>query len=100
MWFSYAPEIKAVIRFTELLKVKVSRATISATLQAHPDWPSLLCISDSLKKWKVPNAAAKIAPSEIDELPVPFIAYLPGQPAPLSVVTAYNAETVTAYSGN
>lgn len=100
MWFSYAPEIKAVIRFTELLKVKVTRSTISETLQSHPDWPSLLCISDSLNLWKVPNAGAKMNKEDIDQLPVPFLAYLPGQPAPITVVTEVANNTVTTYNDN
>lgn len=100
MWFSYAPEVKAVIRFIELLKVRVTRSTISETLQAHPDWPSLLCISDSLKQWHIPNAAAKIDNADLNQLPVPFIAYLPGQPVPITVVTEIADNTITTYNDN
>jgi len=100
MWFSYAPEVKAVIRFIELLKVRVNRSTISETLQAHPDWPSLLCISDSLKQWHIPNAAAKIDKADLNQLPVPFIAYLPGQPVLITVVTEIADNTITTYNDN
>lgn len=55
----YEPNVKATIAFLRLLKVKVNKATINETLQSHPDWPGLLCISDALHKWSIPNGAGK-----------------------------------------
>lgn len=69
----YEPNVKATIAFLRLLKVKVNDRTVNETLQNHPDWPSLLCINDSLHKWNIPNAAGKIEPEKIEELPGPFI---------------------------
>jgi thiol-disulfide isomerase/thioredoxin len=100
MWLSYSPEVKAVIRFLELLNVSVSRSTINEALQNHPDWPSLLCVSDSLHQWQVPNAAAKMEPYKIDELPTPFIAYLPNSTTPLTIVVEVNSDKVACYTGS
>lgn len=100
MWFTYTPEVKAVIRLLELLKVRVSRHTVDKTLQEHPDWPSLLCISDSLHQWHISNAAAEMDPGQIDELPVPFLAYLPHTTTPLSVVTVVSPDNIVCYTGN
>lgn len=69
MFNQYEPNVKATIHFLKLLNVKVTNTTVNETLQNHPDWPSLLCISDSLNKWNVPNGAGKIDVSKIDELP-------------------------------
>lgn len=55
MLTQYEPTVKATITFLKLLKVKVNKKTVDETLQNHPDWPSLLCITDSLNKWNVPN---------------------------------------------
>jgi uncharacterized membrane protein/thiol-disulfide isomerase/thioredoxin len=58
------------------LKLPVTKTTIVDTLEAHPSFPSLYSISDSLRKWKVDNVAIEIEPERLDELPVPFIAHL------------------------
>jgi uncharacterized membrane protein len=94
---SYQTPVKATIKFLSLLKVKVNAGIINETLQNHPDWPSLLCISDALNSWNVPNAAGKIAWTEIDQLPVPFMAYMYNQEHPIAIVTNVNEQTVEAY---
>jgi hypothetical protein len=38
---------------------------VDETLQNHPDWPSLLSISDALSKWNIPNASGKIEKQDI-----------------------------------
>jgi hypothetical protein len=99
-WASFPDEVKAVIRLNKLLKIKVNHTAVNNELQNHPDYPSLLCISDSLKKWNVPNAAGKISPSEIGELPTPFLAVNPGTALPLMVVADVTNDIVRYYSGN
>ena len=94
----YEPTIKAIISFADLLKVKVNNATINETLQNHPDWPGLLCISDSLNKWNVPNAAGKIEPDKMDELPTPFLGNTNNREHPLVIVTEINAGQVQCRS--
>lgn len=94
----FAPDVKATIAFLKLINVNVNAATVNETLQSHPDWPSLLCISDSLTNWKVPNAAARIEPADIGELPVPFIAHTNNQENPLAIVTSVTESRVTCLS--
>ncbi|MCK9404587.1 MAG: thioredoxin domain-containing protein [Chitinophagaceae bacterium] len=86
MFNQYESTVKATIEFLRLLKVKVNGRTVNETLQNHPDWPSLLCISDSLNKWNVSNGAGKIDPNNIDELPTPFIAYTHKREEPLTII--------------
>lgn len=97
---SYQTPVKATIKFLSLLKVKVNAGTINETLQNHPDWPSLLCISDALNGWNVPNAAGKIAWTDIDQLPVPFMAYMYNPEHPIAVVTNVNEQSIEAYQHN
>lgn len=92
------PNVKATIIFIKLLGVKVTNSTVDDTLQNHPDWPSLLCISDSLNKWNIPNAAGKIDVLEIDQLPTPFMAFTGSIENPLEIVTEVSEKTVTIYS--
>lgn len=95
----YEPNVKATIAFLRLLRVKVNNDTVNETLQNHPDWPSLLCINDSLKKWGISNGAGKIELEQIDQLPVPFIAYT-SREYPLAVVTHVDNISIQFYTKN
>ena len=96
MLFAFEPNVKATIAFLNQLRVRVNASTVNETLQNHPDWPSLLSVSDVLHKWGVPNGAGKIAPENMDELPLPFIAVTDNRETPLVVVTAINDQEVSS----
>jgi thiol-disulfide isomerase/thioredoxin len=98
MFNRYEPNVKIIVAFLKLLDVKVNSKTIDDTLQNHPDWPSLLCISDSLNVWNISNAAGKVEPSEIDQLPTPFLAYIGHAENPLEIVTDISENEVRLYS--
>ena len=100
MFYQYEPNVKAVITYLKQLNVKVNNATINETLQNHPDWPTLLCISDSLNKWNITNAAGKVDVNKIDELPTPFIAYTNNSETPLAIVTSVSDTMVSGYQSN
>lgn len=87
MFNQYEPTVKATITFLKLLNVRVNKKTVNETLQNHPDWPSLLCVVDSLNKWRVPNGVGRIDTNNIEELPTPFIAYTHSRETPLSIIT-------------
>ena len=59
------------------LKAKVTWETARKTMQEHPDFPSLLCMSEVLLSWNIDNAALQLNTVEqLRELPLPFIAHL------------------------
>jgi len=58
------------------LKVSVTSQTIRQTLNQHPDFPSLLSVSDALDEWQVDNAAIQLSHVEqLRELPTPFVVH-------------------------
>lgn len=93
------PTVKATITLLKHLNVKVNNTTVNETLQNHPDWPSLLCVSDSLQKWNLPNAAGKLEPADIDQLPWPFMAEIKNRETPLVVVTEITDSNIAYISG-
>jgi len=97
MFSHYDLPVRTTVTFLKLLGVKVNNATVNETLQDHPDWPSLLCISDSLQRWNIPNAAGKLQSKEIDQLPTPFIAGTWDAESTV-VVTQVSDTTVSYYS--
>jgi hypothetical protein len=60
------------------LNAKVSSHTIQTCLNEHPDYPSLLALSDCLTEWKIPNSAYQIDKNEYNpaDLSFPLIAHL------------------------
>jgi protein-disulfide isomerase/uncharacterized membrane protein len=100
MFNQYEPNVKATICFLKQLKVKVNSTTVNETLQNHPDWPGLLCITDSLKKWDIPNGAGKIEIDKIDELPTPFAAYTNNRENALAIITNVSDTRVQVYQKN
>ena len=100
MFNQYEPNVNATIAFLQLQHVKVNSSTVNETLQNHPDWPGLLCISDSLNNWNIPNCAGKIEPDKMDELPIPFLAYTNNREYPLVIVAAITPTSVDCYSKN
>ena len=65
-----------VIQLLQQLQVKVTASTIDSTLKNHPDYSSILSISDALKQWKVDSYTIKADKEKLHELPTPFIAHV------------------------
>ncbi|MGI8952913.1 MAG: hypothetical protein ACR2FN_15175 [Chitinophagaceae bacterium] len=67
---NFEAPVSATIALLKQSKINVTGKTVNETLQYHPDYPSLLSISDSLKQWHVENAAVKITADQVHEVPV------------------------------
>lgn len=72
----YENQVLIVSTFLNLIKVKVSFKTINQTLNEHPDYPSFLSITDSLKKWNVDCLALQANANSLLSIPTPFITIL------------------------
>jgi uncharacterized membrane protein/thiol-disulfide isomerase/thioredoxin len=94
MILQYEPNVKATIAYLKLLKVEVNDSTVNETMHNHPDYPTLLCINDSLSKWKVANAAGKIDKQQLDQMPLPFVAHINNSESPLALVLGYDENTI------
>src|SRR6185503_5135850 len=60
------------------LKVPVSKTYLNQQLLSHPDYPSLLSITDTLNELNIESTAIQIEKEHLTELPIPFIAHLNG----------------------
>lgn len=59
------------------LRARVTASTVSKTLLSHPDYPTILALSDALTEWHIDNAVIKFDTTEqLRELTTPFIAHL------------------------
>lgn len=90
-------EKNAVIALSTLLKeikVKVTKQTIEKTLKNHPDFPSLAAMTTALDEWSVNNMAGSILVEEINEIPLPFIAFLQEDAGSFAVVRDFKNNIV------
>src|SRR5689334_6332295 len=82
------------------LHVKVTGTTIARRLREHPDFPSLLSISDALNAWKIENLAIRIPADKLPELPLPFITKIKvDRKYSMCVVKEFNQHQVTVSEG-
>ena len=67
-----------LIKFTELLNIPVNSQRVTDELLIHPDYPSLLAISDVLKALRVDNVVFHFGDDDLLSILCPFIAQTMG----------------------
>ena len=90
--------IVATRQLLRSLKVRIAEATLENSLQEHPDYPSLLSISDSLRTWKVESTGVKVTFEQLLSLPCPLIVHL--KTNRFYVITGVNSTNVTYLNGH
>jgi hypothetical protein len=81
-----------------LLQVPVTRTYIQQQLEAHPDYPSLLAVSDVLHGLTINNLSIQTDAQQLQQLPTPLVAQLQGQSDPqFVVVTGFDNDAVHYY---
>lgn len=65
-----------LFQYLEKEKIYIDRTEFEFQIQSHPDYPSLLAISDTLSFFNIDNGAIKIEIDQIELLPNRFVTYL------------------------
>jgi uncharacterized membrane protein len=65
----------SVIKILKALSIPVDTDDVVNELDKHPDYPSLLAISDVLNNFDIENNAFRIQPEELSLVPCPFIVH-------------------------
>ena len=68
--------IRLLSKVIKAYGISVSQQTIEHTVLTHPEYPSMQCISDAFKIWKVKHVVATLSLEKLRELDVPVIAHL------------------------
>ncbi len=63
-----------VSRWLNKMGIKVSQSLLREKIQAHPAYPSLLSVTDTLDELGIDNAALQVDKEKIFEIPLPFLA--------------------------
>ena len=68
--------LKALFQYLDAENISLDKEEFDFQFNSHPDHPSLLALSDTLKFFNINNGAFKIEKAEIELLPNSFIARL------------------------
>ena len=98
--YKYENTVAVLITLLQKLQVKVTNSTVNETLQQHPSYPSILSISDSLKKWSVDNIVSKLDAEQLSQLSFPCIVHLNAGGGSFVILTAVNDNNISYVDGN
>ncbi len=84
--------------FLKELSVKVTDTTLENALISHPDYPSLLSISDVLSDYGVTNVSFKANFEKLEKTPTPFITQIKGEEGQESFYTITRSFTSNGLS--
>jgi FkbM family methyltransferase len=65
-----------LVKLINQLDVPVDIVKMFASLRDHPNFPSMLAISDTLNEWGISNWGCSVEFEQLSEVPTPFIAFL------------------------
>src|SRR5690606_681513 len=68
--------LKTLFQYLDAEAISLDKEEFNFQFNSHPDYPSLLALSDTLSFFNVNNGAFKISSAEIDLLPNKFLAHL------------------------
>lgn len=101
----FKPEISNVVAVThqllQKLKVHVNLNTLKVNLEAHPEYPSMLAISDCLTDLNIKHQVYQMEKEEevITELTFPFIAHFPAGDGSFVLVNTIKEAKASIYDG-
>src|SRR3569833_898886 len=73
--FNYNNADASIVKLLKHLDINIAHAQVEAELEKHPDYPSLLAISDVLTNFNVENTAFRVDFDELDNEMCPFLAH-------------------------
>jgi uncharacterized membrane protein len=88
----------AVFKLLKSLSIGLDPKLISEELDKHPDYPSLLALSDVLWSFNIENAAYRVEPDNLANVTCPFIAHTKLNGGDFLVVTKITGDTVLVSS--
>ncbi|MFB6453873.1 vitamin K epoxide reductase family protein [Chitinophaga sp. Hz27] len=86
---SNGPETAKIL--VDALGVKISASTLRKEIEEHPDYPSLVSISDVLNNYHLDNLTGKFSPDKFIHIPTPFITQIKGKDPATAFFTVVTA---------
>lgn len=74
-------------QWLKLLGADISVSFLADKLYSHPDYPSILSITETLNSMHISNSAILVEKDRLHDIPVPFLAHMNNKKKKLSLVT-------------
>lgn len=84
----------SVFKLLKYLNINIEPGVITAELERHPDYPSMLAISDVLNALNIENSAFRINSDELANVPCPFITHTTTKGGEFLVVTKMDSDNI------
>ncbi|MFD2520204.1 vitamin K epoxide reductase family protein [Emticicia soli] len=85
---------EALLQVIKLSKVKVTTQSLKRAFHQHPYATTLIGLSDILAEFKVANLATRLLPEQLNQIPLPAIAYFEGNGGTFVTVTKAENDTI------
>ncbi len=86
--YNNEPLVNLSKQYLRSFNINVADSELNEYLLSHPDYPSLLSLSDALSEFGIQNAGLKIEADNLEQLPQPFIGYLAREFKLIEILTA------------
>lgn len=90
--------INTTKKLLTLIGVKYTKKYLTDNILSHPDYPSLLSITDTLQKYHIETLAVKIDIQKLKEMPMPCIVQLNEKQPMFFVLNCVSSEEVSYYN--
>ncbi len=77
------------------LKIPFTFSAVEQAVKQQPDYPSIAAVHEVLKEYKTENLVLQVEKENIDQLPVPFIAFMQGKPGGFVTVSQVTGESIS-----
>lgn len=64
---------QTVANFLSTLRIPISKKYVQKLISSHPDFPSLVSISDTLQRLGIDNVARRVDQKSLEQLPFPYL---------------------------
>lgn len=67
---------KVILDYLQHLNISVSNTYFRKSVASHPEYPSILSLSDTLERLEIKHAVAKVQEEDLENIPFPFVLHL------------------------
>lgn len=67
---------KVILDYLQHLNISVSNTYFRKSVASHPEYPSILSVSDTLERIDIKHAVAKVQEEDLENIPFPFVLHL------------------------
>ncbi|MCG2588221.1 vitamin K epoxide reductase family protein [Rhodohalobacter sulfatireducens] len=67
---------QVLLDYLKLLDIPVSKTYFRKCVASHPEYPSILSVADTLERFGIEHAVARVQKEDLENLPIPFVLHL------------------------